>query len=178
MSDYLAAEPPTDGDATFRNFQRHNVSRAADHFGVTLTGAPTFGWRLRSIGVPVDDEHGPRWLRVVSEEPQWARGHAWTGNLDANTITTLVKPQVLDVFEWPEHDWRNQRAELMTKVPGESCSPTDVLRAPLDVPAEWWTDLRRPSTRSSSSRPSDLMRIRRASMIAYAVDSVPTSTPR
>lgn len=143
MSDHLAAEPQVDGDATFRNFQRHNAGRAAEHFGVTVTGAPSFGWRLRSIGVPVTGERGACWLRVVSEESQWAQGYAWTGNLDANTITDVVKPRVLDVFEWSEHDWRNQRAELMTLVPGEPCSPTDVLRGPLDLPAEWWSDLRR-----------------------------------
>ncbi|MPZ84924.1 MAG: aminoglycoside phosphotransferase [Actinophytocola sp.] len=143
MIDYLVAEPPTDGDATFRNFQRHNVGRAAERFGVAVTGAASFGWRLRSIGVPVTSEHGACWLRVVSEEPQWARGYAWTGNLDANAITNLVKPRVLEVFEWPERDWRNQRAELMTVVPGEPCSPSDVLRAPPDVSAKWWAGLRR-----------------------------------
>lgn len=143
MSSHLAAEPPVDGDATFRNFQRHNVGRAAERFAVTVTGPPSFGWRLRSIGVPATGAHGPCWLRVVSEEPQWAQGYAWTGNVDANTITNVVKPRVIDVVEWSEHDWRSQRAELMTLVPGEPCSPTDVLRAPSDVPAEWWSDLRR-----------------------------------
>lgn len=142
MIDYLAAEPQTDGDATFRNFQRYNLGRAAEHFGVTVTGSPSFGWRLRSIGAPVASEHGVSWLRVVSEEPQWAQGYAWTGNVDANTITNIVKPRVLDVFEWSERNWRNQRAELMTLVPGEPCSSTDVLRAPLNVPDVWWTELR------------------------------------
>lgn len=142
MTDYLAAEPQTDPDATFRNFQRYNVGRAAEHFGVTLTGAPSFGWRLRTIGAPVKGRHGACWLRVVSEEPQWAQGHAWTGNLDGNAITTVHKPRVLDVFEWPERDWRNQRAELMTLMPGVPCSPTDVLRTPPDVSAAWWNDLR------------------------------------
>jgi hypothetical protein len=142
MSDYLAPEPQVDGDATFRNFQRHNVGRAAAHFEVKVVGAPKFGWRLRSVGVPVDGQWGTCWLRVVSEEPQWAQGYAWTGNLEANEIKDIAKPRVLDVFEWPERDWRNQRAEVMTLLPGESCSPTDVLRGQLDVSAEWWTGLR------------------------------------
>jgi hypothetical protein len=142
MSEYLAPEPQTDGDATFRNFQRYNLGRAADHFGVTVIGAPSFGWRLRSVGVPVDGRYGMCWLRVVSEEPQWAQGYAWTGNLDANVITNIVKPRVLDVFEWAERDWRNQRAEMMTLLPGQPCSPTDVLREQPDVPTAWWTDLR------------------------------------
>lgn len=143
MSGYLTAEPQTDGDAVFRNFQRHNLGRAAEHFGLTITGPPSFGWRLRSIRAPMVGPLGECWLRVVSEEPQWAQGYAWTGNVDANAIGYIAKPRVLDVFEWPERDWRIQRAEVMTKVAGEPCSPTDVLRASLDVPAAWWSDLRR-----------------------------------
>ncbi|HVK22015.1 MAG TPA: aminoglycoside phosphotransferase [Actinokineospora sp.] len=142
MNSYLVAEPQTDPDATFRNFQRYNVGRAADHFGATVTGTPSFGWRLRTIGAPVDCRYGACWLRVASEEPQWAQGHAWTGNLDGNAITAVHKPRVLDVFEWPEGDWRNQRAELMTLMPGEPCSPTDVLRRLPDVSAGWWSALR------------------------------------
>ncbi|ALG06257.1 hypothetical protein [Kibdelosporangium phytohabitans] len=143
MTDYLAPEAPVDGDATFRNFQRHNAARAAEHFAVTVTGPPVFGWRLRSVGMPVHGDRGECWLRVVSEEPAWARGYAWTGNRDANAITTIVKFQVIDVVEWSEHGWREQRAELMTRLTGEPCSPSDVLRATVDTSIEWWATLRR-----------------------------------
>jgi hypothetical protein len=143
MTDYLTAEPQTDPDAVFRNFQRHNLARASDHFGVAVAGAPSFGWRLRSISAPAIGSAGACWLRVVSDEPQWAQGYAWTGNLDANEITGVHKPRVLDVFEWSEGDWRNQRAEVMTLVAGTPCSPTDVLRATPDLPDTWWGDLRR-----------------------------------
>jgi hypothetical protein len=143
MSGYLVPEPPADADAVFRNFQRHNLGRAADHFRLTITGMPSFGWRLRSISAPAVGSAGECWLRVVSEEPQWAQGDGWTGNVDANLITGLSKPRVLDVHEWPEGDWRAQRAEVMTRAVGEPCSATDVLRAPLDVSTDWWADLRR-----------------------------------
>jgi hypothetical protein len=143
VNTYLAAEPQTDADATFRNFMRHNLGRAATHFDVEVTAPPSFGWRVRSIGAPVLGPGGACWLRVVSEETEWTRDNAWTGNLEANAITGVVKPSVLGVFEWPEGGWCNQRAELMTLVPGESCSPTDVLRAPVNVHADWWDDLRR-----------------------------------
>ena len=143
MNSYLAAEPQVDADATFRNFMRHNLGRAATHFDVEVSAPLSFGWRLRSVGAAVVGAGSAGWLRVVSEETEWARDNAWTGNLDANAITGVVKPSVLDVFEWAEGDWRNQRAELMTKIPGESCSPTDVLRAPVNVLADWWDELRR-----------------------------------
>lgn len=58
MTDYLAPEPPVDADARFRNFQRHNLTLAAGHFGLMVTRAPSFGWRLRSISAPATGPHG------------------------------------------------------------------------------------------------------------------------
>jgi hypothetical protein len=143
MNEYLAPEPPTDADAVFRNFMRHNLTHAADHFDVTIASPPIFGWRLRSISALVRTRDGEHWLRVVSQEREWACGDAWTGNLDANVITGVPKPRVRDVHEWSEGDWRDQRAELMTLMPGEVCSPTDALRHDLELPEGWWAELRR-----------------------------------
>jgi len=143
VNQYLVPEPDIDGDAVFRNFMRHNLGKAADRFGLTVVDEPAFGWRLRSIGAATDSPQGGRWLRVVSEECGWAKGNAWTGNLDANTVADIVKPHVLDLHEWSEGNWRRQRAEVMTLLSGTPCSPTDVLRAVPDVPETWWVELRR-----------------------------------
>ncbi len=64
----LAPEPEHDPDAVFRNFMRHNLTRAADHFTLTIVGEPLFGWRLRSISARAADRAGTRWLRIVSQE--------------------------------------------------------------------------------------------------------------
>ncbi|MPZ66451.1 MAG: aminoglycoside phosphotransferase [Pseudonocardiaceae bacterium] len=122
---------------------RHNLGKAADHFGLAVVDEPVFGWRLRSIGANTAGSQGGRWLRVVSEEPRWAMGYAWTGNLDANVVVDVAKPRVLDVFEWPEGDWRQQRAEVMTLIPGAPCSRGDVLRTSPNLSDAWWADLRR-----------------------------------
>ncbi|MBI1759688.1 MAG: aminoglycoside phosphotransferase [Actinobacteria bacterium] len=122
---------------------RANLGRAADHFGMTVTGEPTFGWRLRSIGARVDGPNGPRWLRVVSEFPEWAHGDTWTGNTDANTLTGITRPVVQGTHEWGEGGWRRQRAEVTTLLPGRTCSDTDVLRNELKLPDAWWRQLRR-----------------------------------
>ncbi|GAA4612302.1 phosphotransferase [Saccharopolyspora hordei] len=132
-----------EADRQFSEWMRANLARAAEHFGVTVTGEPVFGWRLRSISAPAASPDGHRWLRVVSEQVQWAEGDWWTGNADANAITGIRKPRVLDVVEWEVPGVRRQRAELMTYVPGRRCSDTDVLRAEVDLPAEWWGELRR-----------------------------------
>lgn len=130
----------SEADARFRQWMHDNLSHAAGHFGLTVTGAPQLGWLDRSISAPVQAADRQLWLRVVSEDEQWTGGEFWTGNLDANVFTTLSKPRVLDVYEWEE--WRRQRAELMTLAPGSPCSPTDTLRRPIDLPDQWWTQLR------------------------------------
>jgi hypothetical protein len=146
----LAPEPDSDADATFRNWMRLNLARAADEFGLSVTGAPVFGWRLRSIGAVAYDPNGARWLRVVSEQPQWATGEFWTGNQDANTLTGLPKPVVLASTEWDEAGWRSQRAEVMTLLPGEPCSPSDVLRTEVELSYKWYSELRRSLHRLAS----------------------------
>ena len=127
-------------DARFRQWMHDNLSHAADHFGLTIAGQARLGWLDRSISAPVQAAGRRLWLRVVSEDKQWISGDFWTGNLDASVFTTLPKPQVLDLYEWEE--WRQQRAELMTLAPGSPCSPTDTLRCAIDLPDQWWTELR------------------------------------
>lgn len=142
MTDLLADERATDADGVFRNFMRDNLRHAIDHYRVTVTAAPTFGWRLKTISAPVVQAGGQQyWLRVLSQETQWAHDHDWTGNHDANVITGFNKPYVVDVFEWSEGQWREQRAELMTTISGTVCSPTDVLRHPPNVTEDWWSQL-------------------------------------
>lgn len=128
-------------DAHFAAWMRDNLDLAARHFDLDITGEPIFGWRLRSIGAQAEDAQGPRWLRVVSQEPEWAQGNPWTGTLAANEITGVPKPYVLDIFEWT--DGRRQRAEVMTLVKGQRCSPTDALRSTMSLSDRWWADLAR-----------------------------------
>ncbi len=130
-------------DDTFTAWQQANLASAARRFGVLLAGPAVFGWRLRSVGALATTPEGrSRWLRVVSDYPEYARGDGWTGNTDANTLTGITKPHVLDVAEWID-DGRQQRAELATYLPGTPVSDTDVLRADVDLPGDWWTELRR-----------------------------------
>lgn len=129
-----------EADAHYAAWMRENLAHAAHHFGLTVTGQPVYGWRLRSIGAQATGTGGQRWLRVVAEQPEWAHGEHWTGNADANAITGINKPQVLDAHEWS--DGRRQRAEVMTYLVGRPCSRHDVLRADLTLSGQWWTDLR------------------------------------
>lgn len=49
---------------------------------------------------------------------------------------------MLDWTEWDVAGIRRQRAELMTRVPGRPCSPTDALHDALAVSSTWWDELR------------------------------------
>jgi hypothetical protein len=117
------------------------LGKAAAEAGATVAGEPVFGWRERTIGARIDSPDGPRWLRVVSEQRQWAEGDFWTGNADAATITGVAKSRLLRCWEWVDGNHR-LRAELMTIVPGRRCSATPELREPLPLPPAWWTELR------------------------------------
>lgn len=136
-----AAEDVAAADARFIEWMRLNLEQAAQHFGLVVAGEPTFGWRLRTIGAPVTGSAGDFWLRVVSEFPDWASGDTWTGNVDANSLTGVPRPHVLDVVEWTESDWRRQRAELMVLQPGHAVSPTDDLQESPYLSDTWWDDL-------------------------------------
>jgi hypothetical protein len=137
------AEDTTQADQRYQAWLRRYLDRAANHFGLTLVEEPTFGWRLRSLSGPAQSPAGPRWLRVVTEDHRWLPADFWTGNTDANVITAVPRPRVLDWTEWSDSEWRRQvRAEVMAMAPGWPCSATDVLRTPLTLPNAWWHDLR------------------------------------
>ncbi|GAB3686563.1 aminoglycoside phosphotransferase [Saccharopolyspora tripterygii] len=138
LQDAVVAE----ADHRFAEWMRGNLARAAAHFAVEVEGEPVFGWRLRSIGAPARDAHGAaRWLRVVSEFPEWASGEFWTGNAEANTLpASIPRPRVLATTEWAEG--RRQRAELATRLPGRPCSTDDAPVPPLRLDPAWWAALR------------------------------------
>ncbi|MFJ5985281.1 aminoglycoside phosphotransferase [Lentzea sp. NPDC092896] len=142
----------SEADAQFREWMHENLSHAAKRFGLTVVGQARLGWFDRSISARVQAGDRQLWLRVASQDKQWTGGEFWTGNVDANVFAALSKPQVLDVYEWEE--WRQQRAELMTLAPGSPCSPTDALNHAVDLPDEWWTQLRR-TIQAVAATPTD-----------------------
>ncbi|MGK5533318.1 aminoglycoside phosphotransferase [Streptomyces sp. URMC 129] len=159
-----------EADRRFRLWMRRNLEDAAAHFGLAVAGEPVFGWRLRSVGAPAEGPGGRRWLRVVSEELSWPKGHAWTGNADADALHGLPRPRVIDVHEWDEGHWRRQRAEVMTFLPGMPCSVTDVPGSDLELSGTWWRDLARaldvlartPTERISTDQAKVTRRVRAA----------------
>ncbi|MGH3939242.1 MAG: aminoglycoside phosphotransferase [Pseudonocardiaceae bacterium] len=135
-----ANEASSAEDDTHRAWMRAVFAEAASQASATVVGGAVFGWRDRSLSARVHAESAELWLRVVTEQEQWAGGDFWTGNADANTITGVSKPSVLRAWEWAENTVR-MRAELMTLIKGRQCSPTPELRVPVELPGTWWQAL-------------------------------------
>lgn len=141
MSGATEVVSSAEDDDAHRAWMRAALATAATEASATVVGEAVFGWRDRSLGARVRAESAEFWLRVVTEQEQWAGGDFWTGNTDANPITGVAKPTVLHVWEWAEGTAR-MRAELMTLADGQQCSPTPELRIPVELPGTWWRTLR------------------------------------
>lgn len=138
----MVAEPGLSAaDAAHRAWLSQEFAKAAALAGASVQVEPVFGWKDRSVGAQVQTPEGIRWLRLVIEQQAWAGGEFWTGNTEANAITGVAKPRVLQHREWTDGSWA-LRAELMTLVEGRRCSPTPELREPIAVPETWWAGLR------------------------------------
>lgn len=130
-------------DAEHRTWLREMLGEAAAGLDAAVEGEPVFGWRDRSVGVPVRTRTGQAWLRVVAERTEWTGGEFWTGNVDAAGLEGVAKPRLLRYLEWVEGPV-SVRAELMSFVTGQRCSDTPELRRSrdsLELPDAWWADL-------------------------------------
>jgi hypothetical protein len=89
---------------------------------------------------------GPRGTNGTMSLDDWTgvidQADYWTGNKDAVTIVGVPKPVVLDLHEWAEEGGDRNRAELMTLVSDKPCSGTQELHTELDLPDQWWRELR------------------------------------
>lgn len=137
----VTAMDVTAADAAHRDRLRAFLEQSAEHLGCRVTGEPDFGWWDRTIGATGIRADGTQcWMRVVSEQTQWAEHEFWTGNADANDIHGVPKPVVLDSFEQHDHD-RWLRAELMTLVEQPPVSTTPELTASVHFDAHWLDQL-------------------------------------
>lgn len=109
--------------------------------GVRLDGPAAFGWRDRTIGAQVERDGTRWWLRATGEHQDDTAGLAWTGNIDANAISGVPRPIVVERVAWEEPPAAIY-AELMTLVEDAPCSPTPELRSTPALDDTWWLNLR------------------------------------
>lgn len=135
----------TTEDDSQRMYLRRILALGAERLGVVLTddseAQTVFGWRDRTIGVPVLRDGEKLWLRATGEHKDWATGEDWQGNQDAATLSGIPKPTLIGRVTWQEEVVVNC-AELMTFVPEMACSRTPELRDEFHAPESWWRQLR------------------------------------
>lgn len=119
---------------------------AADKFGVEPVGDVINTYDMRSAGARALDHDSEVWLRVVLDDPEYQPACRWEGNVEANVIRGVPKPQVLRWADW--HDvslYRGGgcrlRGEVMTLARGEVIGSGGVLLDDPHLPDSWWNEL-------------------------------------
>ncbi|MFD7161594.1 hypothetical protein ACFV9C_43915 [Kribbella sp. NPDC059898] len=125
---------------------------AARTFGVQPVSSPVHTARLHSVGCRVcDTTGGDAWLRVVYADPEWGQGNYLDGNLTANTINNVPKPQVAQWKEWDDNG-RQIRGEISTYIPDTAISAGMTLPAGFAPSDQWLAELTR-ALRALSAHP-------------------------
>lgn len=130
-----------------RLWLQNQLDAAAPRFGLELVGGEVVNtFDMRSAGAPALDGDRAVWFRVVVEDPDYQPACRWDGNIEANSIHGVPKPEVLRWADWHHSDsylaGRRLRGEVMTLAPGSTIAPGGVLLNDPHLPESWWADLR------------------------------------
>lgn len=149
----MSTEPTPDDDLDVekaveqrRLWLLDQLDHAARRFTLDLVGDVVNTYDMRSAGASARSRRdGEVWLRVVVEDPDYQPACRWDGNLDANAIRGVPKPEVLHWVDWqttgPYLTGRRIRAEVMTLAPGITIASDAVLQGDPHLPDTWWRQL-------------------------------------
>lgn len=118
---------------------------AANKLGVEPVGAVVNTYDMRSAGSRALNGGPDVWLRVVAEDTDYQPACRWDGNVEANAIRGVSKPEVLRWTDWHHTgDYlrgRRLRAEVMTLASGHRVASRGFLHGDPHLPDSWWNDL-------------------------------------
>jgi hypothetical protein len=121
------------------------LEAAAPRLGVELSGEVVNTYDMRSAGAKAREGNEDVWLRVVVEDRDYQPACRWDGNVEANSIRGVPKPEVLRWSDWTNTDsyleGRRLRGEVMTFAPGSTIAADNVLHDDPQLPESWWSDL-------------------------------------
>lgn len=128
-----------------RAWLQGQLAAAARRFDVELISDVVNTYDMRSAGATARDNDHEVWIRVVVEDRDYQPACRWDGNVEANSILGVPKPQVLRWSDWVSTgtylEGRRLRGEVMTLAPGSTIEPGSVLLDDPQLPDTWWTDL-------------------------------------
>jgi hypothetical protein len=87
-----------------RAWLQDQLEAAAPRFGVELVGEVVNTYDMRSAGATAREGDHDVWMRVVVEDPDYQPACRWDGNVVANSIRGVPKPQVLRWSDWTNTD--------------------------------------------------------------------------
>lgn len=103
----------------------------------------TWGWRGRTLSLPVIAPSGPAWLRVGCALSGEVNATFWNGSVAAQQAIpeSVPRPRLRVVHDWNDEQW-TYRAELYQRVTAWPASPTSTLTTTPDLPSSWWRAVR------------------------------------
>lgn len=117
----------------------------ASLLGVDPLGDVVNTYDMRSAGTIARHDGQDVWLRVVVEDKDYQPACRWDGNVEANAIRGVPKPDVLKWTDWQNTDTylngRLLRGEMMTLAPGVTIASGGVLHDDPRLSQTWWHDL-------------------------------------
>ncbi|WP_330347694.1 hypothetical protein [Streptomyces sp. NBC_00582] len=103
----------------------------------------TWGWRGRTLSLPVIAANGPAWLRVGCAPSGEINATFWNGSVAAQQAIpeSVPRPRLRVVHDWNDEQW-TYRAELYERVTARPASPASALTTAPDLPSTWWRAVR------------------------------------
>jgi hypothetical protein len=121
------------------------LQAAAPQFDLELVGEVVNTYDMRSAGATARNGDNDVWLRVVVEDRDYEPACRWNGNVEANAILGVPKPEVLRWADWTNIgsylNGRRLRGEVMSLAPGSTIASGNVLLDDPKLPESWWHDL-------------------------------------
>ena len=127
----------------FEKWQSGLLEESARRLGAVLDpGGRVHRWGF--VGSPVTFRGQRAWLRVSPFLEHEMSGKAWRGTAGAAAITGVSKPALLHRIEWDTDGSPPVpvSAEVLTLVTDPPASQERFLRTALDLPSDWFSDLR------------------------------------
>lgn len=134
---------PDDSKVTTRMRTAH--CRACTALGIRpeQEAGEAWGWRGRTLSLPVVTPSGPAWLRVGCAQSGEVNATFWDGSIAAEQAIpdSVPRPRLHVVHDWSDEQW-TYRAELYERVTARLASPTATLTTTPDLPSTWWRAVR------------------------------------